>query len=485
MSTPVTRDELRSLRAKLFYGFGSIAFGIKDFGFGQLLLFYYNKVVGLEPWSVSLAIAAVLCVDAVIDPVIGQISDNLRTPLGRRHPLMYAAALPVAVSFFFLWMPPHGWSHMATLLYLFVMATVVRFFISMYEIPSSAMVPEMTDDYDSRTAFVAVRYVFGFGATVLMNAATFGVLLFADRAYPDARFNPAGYERFALAAALIMVVSILISARGTQRYVPLFRAPKERRAGIGEIVREGLSTLSHGQFLVVFCASMFGAMAIGLGASLQLYFNTYFWEFSSKQIAGLAFAGLPAVIVPALIAWPLSRAFGKKNVALAFYFFCVVLGVVPMSLRLLGLFPGNGSWLVFALVFGERCLTLTFGITCLILFGSMVADVVEDNAVRTGRRSEGLLLSAMSFVNKLVSAMGLILAGLVLQLSQQTATGRGPASPIAMAEIYLPILLLLYGIGIVILSRYRISRAQHEENVRLLTDAEAQAAIAIAAAPPS
>ena len=484
MSKPVTRAELSSLRAKLFYGFGSIAFGIKDFGFGQLLLFYYNKVIGLEPWSVSLAIAAVLCVDAVIDPMIGQISDNLRTPLGRRHPLMYAAALPVAVSFFFLWMPPHGWSHAATLAYLFVMATIVRFFISMYEIPSSAMVPEMTDDYDSRTAFVAIRYVFGFGATVLMNAATFGILLFADRAYPDARFNPAGYSRFALAAALIMVVSILISARGTQRYVPLFRAPKERRAGVGEIVREGLSTLGHGQFLVVFCASMFGATAIGLGASLQLYFNTYFWAFSAKQVAGLAFAGLPAVIVPALIAWPLSRAFGKKNVALACYFFCVMLGVVPMSLRLLGLFPGNGSGLVFALVFAERCLTLTFGITCLILFGSMVADVVEDNAVRTGRRSEGLLLSAMSFVNKLVSAMGLILAGLVLQLSQQTATGRGPASPTAMAEIYLPMLLVLYGIGIVILSRYRISRAQHEENVRLLTDAEAQAAIAIAGAPP-
>ena len=217
MSRVVTRAELSSLRAKLFYGFGSLAFGVKDFGFGQLLLFYYNKVIGLEPWSVSLAIAAVLCVDAVIDPVIGQISDNLRTPLGRRHPLMYAAALPVAVTFYFLWTPPHGWSHTATLLYLFVMATVVRFFVSMYEIPSSALVPEMTDEYDSRTAFVSVRYVFGFGAVVLMNAATFGILLFADAAHPDARFNPAGYARFALAGSLIMIVSILVSARGTQR----------------------------------------------------------------------------------------------------------------------------------------------------------------------------------------------------------------------------------------------------------------------------
>ncbi|MEJ0042435.1 MAG: MFS transporter [Rhizomicrobium sp.] len=114
----------------------------------------------------------------------------------------------------------------------------------------------------------------------------------------------------------------------------------------------------------------------------------------------------------------------------------------------------------------------------------MVADVVEDNAVRTGRRSEGLMFSAMAFVNKLVSAMGLILAGGVLQLAQETATGHSPMSPTTMAALYLPALILLYGVGIVILSRYRIDRAQHEENVRLLSDVEAQAAIAVVAAPP-
>jgi Na+/melibiose symporter-like transporter len=280
-----------------------------------------------------------------------------------------------------------------------------------------------------------------------------------------------------------MIVSILVSARGTQRYVPLFRAPKERRAGVGTIFREGLSTLAHGQFLVVFCASMFGAMAIGLSAALTQYFNIYFWEFTAKQTSFLAFAGLPAIIVPPLLAWPLSRAFGKRNAALGFYFLCVLLGIVPMSLRLLGLFPANGTALLFGLVFAERAISLTLGIGCLILFGSMVADVVEDNAVRTGRRSEGLLLASMAFVNKLVSAMGLILAGLVLQLTQETA--HGEASPAALAKMYLPLLLLLYGVGIVILSRYRISKARHEENIRLLSEAEAEAAAVAVNAPPS
>src|SRR5438128_12311031 len=86
------RRELGTLRAKLFYGSGSIAYGVKDFGFGTLLLLYYNQVVGLPAAEVSFAIFLVLCIDAVVDPMIGQISDNLRTRLGRRHPFMYASA---------------------------------------------------------------------------------------------------------------------------------------------------------------------------------------------------------------------------------------------------------------------------------------------------------------------------------------------------------------------------------------------------------
>src|ERR1700743_2795580 len=101
MSAPVQKSDLGRLRAKVFYGFGSIAYGGKDFGFGTLLLFYYNQVIGLPAGEVSFAIALVLVFDAFADPIVGQISDGLRTRWGRRHPLMYASAPLVAVSYFF------------------------------------------------------------------------------------------------------------------------------------------------------------------------------------------------------------------------------------------------------------------------------------------------------------------------------------------------------------------------------------------------
>ncbi len=68
-------------------------------------------------------------------------------------------------------MPPHrlGSQTGAMFGYLIVMAILVRTFITMYEIPSSAMVPEMTDDYNQRTTFISVRYVFAIAAGVIMN----------------------------------------------------------------------------------------------------------------------------------------------------------------------------------------------------------------------------------------------------------------------------------------------------------------------------
>ena len=84
-----------TFRTKALYGLGAAANIIKQRGITTFLLLFYNQVVGLPPAMVSTAIMIALIFDAFIDPMIGQISDNTRSRWGRRHPFMYAAALPV------------------------------------------------------------------------------------------------------------------------------------------------------------------------------------------------------------------------------------------------------------------------------------------------------------------------------------------------------------------------------------------------------
>ena len=64
-----------------------MAFGVKDNGFSYFLAFFYAQVMGVPAQAVGLAIMVALILDAFIDPIVGQLSDNTRSKWGRRHPL--------------------------------------------------------------------------------------------------------------------------------------------------------------------------------------------------------------------------------------------------------------------------------------------------------------------------------------------------------------------------------------------------------------
>ncbi|MBI2963203.1 MAG: MFS transporter [Deltaproteobacteria bacterium] len=147
--------------AKLYYGAGAVAEGVVTTAFNVFLLFYYNQVLGLPGTLGGTAIFLALCIDAVADPLVGSISDNLRSRWGRRHPFMYASALPAAACFFLVFHPPAGLSHGQLFLWLAAFAVGVRVSMTLYIIPSDSLLPEMTFHYDERTSLVSYRFLFG------------------------------------------------------------------------------------------------------------------------------------------------------------------------------------------------------------------------------------------------------------------------------------------------------------------------------------
>ena len=177
------------------YGFGAVAYGIKDNGFAYLLLLFYGTVVGLEPALAGTALLVALVFDAFSDPVIGYWSDNTRSRWGRRHPFMYAAAIPVALCYSLLWQPPE-WGDGALFAYLVIMAILIRTLITFYETPSSALMPELSADYDERTSIQAWRSFFGWAGGAGMAVFTYGFLLVTTEAYPVGILNRDGYRTY-------------------------------------------------------------------------------------------------------------------------------------------------------------------------------------------------------------------------------------------------------------------------------------------------
>ncbi len=462
---------MASTRTKLLYGSGSIAFGVNDQSFSYLLIFFYNQVVGVPAAWVGAAVALAMAFDALADPIVGQISDNLRTRLGRRHPFMYASAIPVALSYFLLWNPPH-WSPSALFYYLFVAAVLVRTFITLYEIPSSSLVAELTPDYHQRTSFFSFRTLFGWVGGLTMTLLAFGVFLVPDKTHPVGQLNPHGYVSYSITGALIIAVVILISAIGTQRFIPNFVVPPARRFSLIQTLREMYETVSHGSFLVLVVSALFASIALGTLTTLNIYFNTYFWGLNSKQVFLLTAALFPAAILAWAIATPISRMFGKKKAAISLWIIATVFYWFPLAARIAGFFPSNNSPLLIPLLLVFGTIGITFSIADDIIISSMVADVVEDSELKTGRRSEGLFFAARSLVIKAVSGLGGFLATVLLAIvhfpEHVNPATLDPAIPKHLALVYFPVSFGLYGVALICLSFYRIDRAKHEENLRRL-----------------
>ena len=460
---------------RFFYGFGSVAFGVKDNGFSYFLLIFYNQVVGLPSASVGLAIMVALVFDAFLDPIVGQLSDNWRSKWGRRHPFMYASALPVAVSYLLLWNPPHGWSHDQTFFYLIAVAILIRTFITCYEIPSSALAAELTTDYDERTRLLSYRYLFGWIGGLTMYYAALTVFLRPDQGHATGQLNPEGYAHYGLAAGALMLFAILFSGIGTHRQIPFLRDPPHHKTTIGQLAREMVGTLAHRSFLMILAASIFNAMAIGLGFSINLYFQTFFWELPSNQIALFTFSSLMAALFAFAAAPRISQRFGKKGSAMTLILASLVIGMTPIGLRLLGVFPPNHSPLIFPLLFVQSALSTGLGITGQILFSSMIADVVEDSELRTGRRQEGLFFAAAAFVSKAVSGIGIFVSSMMLAVVGFPEGARpGHVAPEIirnLGSVYVPTVAVLNLLAVLFLIGYRISRATHADALARLTAA--------------
>ena len=463
-------------RTKILYGIGAVAFGVKDNGFSFFLLLYYNQVLGLPQSWVGLGIMLALVADAVFDPVVGYMSDHLHSRWGRRHPFLYASAAPVAVAYWFLWNPPSGLSREVLFAYFVVVAVLVRIFVAVNEIPSASLVPELTDSYDDRTSILSYRFFFGWWGGLAMTVLAYAVFLQPDAEHPVGVLNPAGYGGYGLAASLTMFVAILASAAGTHAYIPyLKRPPVKRGVGLDGAFRELGETLANRSFVALFCASIFAAMAAGLIAAIAIYINTYFWELTSSQISVIVLGYFVSAVLAVAIAPGLSRRIGKKRSAIFTSLAAILIGPAPVALRLVGIFPPNGAPWLLPLLFGFGTVTVALMIMSGILTSSMVADIVEDSEVTTGRRSEGVFVAANSFVQKAVSGIGIFASSLLLGVigfPQDAQPGRVDADVVhRLGLVYAPTIVVLYLIGLAFLATYRITRGTHEDNLRRLAEA--------------
>jgi glycoside/pentoside/hexuronide:cation symporter, GPH family len=455
-------------RTKAAFGFGSLAFGIKDQGFNTLLMLYYNQVIGLPATWVGLTILVATLVDAITDPVVGQLSDHHKSRLGRRHPFMYASALPVAVGYLLFWAPPDA-APAFQCAWLLVTSIVVRVGIGVFEVPSAALMAEFTNDYDERTSLSIWRSVFLALGLVGGGMVALKVFLKPTPEQPLGQLNAAGYEQYGICAALVMFAAILIATRGTQSQVPKLNPPKPRVTGENLLSNLKLLLVDRAYISVVACIFFF-AVAGGITSTLGIYVSTYFWKLTAAQLGALAgAAGLGAIL--GLAASSLAGRFGKRNLTIGAFAVALISSLLLVSLKLTGVIDIEGEAAVPYLMIQTMVVSATVAVG-LVMGGSMLADVADRIEFKTGRRMEGLMFAAMIMTQKSVSGMGVFLSGMVLSViafpEKADPATIDPAIITDLATVYVLSLGVLVTLALVAVSFYPITRESHDRTVAAL-----------------
>ena len=464
---------------KLFYGIGAVAYGIKENGYSTFLLLFYNQVIGLPAATVGLVIGAALFFDAMIDPVLGILSDRTKTRWGRRHPWLYASAVPIALSWLLLWYPPHG-SQTTVLAWLLATAVFTRAMIATNEVPSLALAPELSRDYHERTSVIRYRYLFGWAGGLAMLILAYGVFFAPPLGSPTGPLALGGYHRYAIAGSVAMFVTVLVSALGTHRYTMALPQVAVPLQSLQETIASVRETLSNKGFIVLMTAGVLTYTMTGASFSLSNYLLAYVWQFGPGAFVLYSLALMAGVFGSFVIAPALSRPLGKVASTAILTVLAAAITVAPYWLRLLHAFPAVGSAALLPTYLVFTFFSVAIGVSATIIAGSMMSDVVEAAEEKTGRREEGLFFSGALFMQKASSGLGIFVAGQLLgfaQFPEKALPGR--VDLVVLDRLTLSFSLLYFGLSIVataIFLRFPFGKAEHDARLAKLAVAAGRGA---------
>lgn len=470
----IQRDKL-PLNLKIFHGLGAVAYGVKDNGFSVFLLIFYNQVLGLDAALVGTAIMIALFADAFADLAIGELGDRTQTKWGRRLPWLYTAAIPLGIAWLALWNPPQV-SDNLLLLWLFIFAIIVRTLVSACEVPSIALVPELTGDYHERTGLMRYRFLFGWAGGLAIAVAAYGLIFRGENGVTQ----PGGYPAYAWLGAILISGSVLISALAQHKYVAHPSPPRpirmdDERSGSSlfvDVLRDIRQSLSNRAFVILCSAALFAFVSQAVSFSMVNYVMIYIWRLDQTGLTIYSLTLFFSVIAAFVLVHPMSKHFGKKQAAMIAAFVSAALFALLYAAWLSGLFPGApdapNQWLMFAIMVVISC----FAIIPMMLNSSMMADVVEASQAETGRRSEGLFFAGYFFMQKFALGIGIFISGQIISgigFPAKAAIGGVGIGILNNLAIYTSFVIVILSLTyIILLRRFPISQGDHEERVAAL-----------------
>ncbi|HOY77194.1 MAG TPA: MFS transporter [Hyphomonadaceae bacterium] len=429
--------------------------------FGILPTYYsLNTKIGLAEIGTAFLIARII--DALLDPLIGILSDRTRSRLGARLPWMIAGAVIALPSGYFLFLPPAD----ADIYYFFWSSFMVMVAWTLLSIPHGAWAAELSDDYDERSR------IFGW-KSILATAGSMSFFLLPLAVAPfthSTEFQPP--TMFALMGVLTVLLPATLVWAGISQ-------PRSQALGAGAVATTFSlkavlrSVVANRPFLLFVGITTLAGVSMGMTTTLSfLYMQDYLGVGDYAFLLGM----LPALVgIASTPLWlRLSKRIDKHRT------WAIGLGLSAIvGLFILALPPGRDSLIALGVILTTMGALQGAGIA---LPSAILADVADYEKWKEKANATGNYFALLTLLSKGTTAIG---AAIALYLSDalgyipRARGGTGDYLALMTPFVIVPTVLTL--LACVLIVRFPIDRRRHRLIMRRLEARDRQAAAATAA----
>jgi GPH family glycoside/pentoside/hexuronide:cation symporter len=431
------------LRIKLLYSAGDLSVSIPLAILMFFQLYFLTDVARLSPDLAGWAVGVGKLWDAVNDPLIGLISDRIRTRWGRRRVFLLFCAIPLGLSFMLMWIvPPFG--PIGLTVYYALTFILFDTAFTLIHVAYNALTPELTPDYDERSSLNGYRMVYSITGT--LGTIIFATVLGWRVTDPQARFFIIG-----VTLGLVSIIPPLVVYR-----VAWERPAKEEEQPLPW--RQAIAaTLGNGPFRLVMGLYLLSWTTASILAADLVYFANYRLRVPEQANYFVLVAQGSAILFIPLWVW-VARRLDKRRA-----FILGTLSWVGVLLVLAFLQSGQvGLAYVLAALSGSGIAT------AYVIPWAMVPDVVEYDQWRTGQRREGSYYAFASFFQKLATGLAVWGMGQAFHLAgyvTPTASQPVPVQPESVVQAIRwfmgPVPAILLTLSILCAWFYPITREFH------------------------
>ena len=360
---------------------------------------YLTDVVGSEPRLASLGALLGIVWDAVNDPIIGMLSDRMKSKLGRRRPFLLWFAFPFGLSFVMLWSAPNWESQVGLLIYITLAFMLSDTLTTLVAVPYYSLTPELTQNYDERTSLSSFRTVFQLASAMVVVIAAPMIVdaIIAGGGSQQQGFMTAGAIFGAIGALPLFIIGLFIRERFASE------AAEQESLSFRETLKLAWQNVPFRYAVGIY---MFNWSAVDM-VSITFPFFLLYWVAQGDLLAKITLFGVDLALESAFFGmlmfvcilfvpfwlW-ISRRFNKVGAYIAGMAAWIIVQAMIFTIQ-----PGETNYLLLIAALAGIGVSAAY-----VLPDSILPDVIEWDELRTRRRQEGIYYGIRTLIRKLTGA---------------------------------------------------------------------------------